>query len=52
MAQGPKVTAIEVYEFTFDVRNMASQGRGERFCQNSALTMKSSRSKYMIGLCI
>jgi len=28
MAKGPVVTSIEVQEFTFEVRNMASQGRG------------------------
>jgi L-alanine-DL-glutamate epimerase-like enolase superfamily enzyme len=28
MPKGPIVTAIEVHEFTFDVRNMAPQGRG------------------------
>ena len=28
MSKGPIVTAIEVHEFTFEVRNMAPQGRG------------------------
>ena len=30
MARGPIIKSIEVYEFTFDVRNMAPQGRGEQ----------------------
>ena len=40
MPRGPKVTAIEVYEFAFDVQNMASQGRG-----NQAQYAKGGQSK-------
>ena len=40
MPRGPKVIVIEVYEFAFDVQNMASQGRG-----NQAQYAKGGQSK-------